>query len=128
MSFFLVPSQNSSTPLYPQSATSQGACFDSLLFSCFHLRLTFESIKEVGSASVLIHVIRSLNPSTNDPSSCTILLPNSNSTRNPYADFGLLDGIYSSASLNSSKAGCVATLSICSLVTCKPSYVLQMLL
>jgi hypothetical protein len=38
-------------PLYPQSATSKGACPYSLLFRCFHLKLTFESIKELGSAS-----------------------------------------------------------------------------
>ncbi len=53
LSFFLVPSQSSSTPLYPRSATSQGACPDSLLFRCFHFRLTFESIKELGSAPPL---------------------------------------------------------------------------
>jgi len=38
-------------PLYPQSDTNQGACPESLLFHCFRLRLTFESIKELGSAS-----------------------------------------------------------------------------
>jgi len=49
MSFFLVPSQNSNTPLYPQSAASQGACPNSLLFRCFHFILVFESIKELGA-------------------------------------------------------------------------------
>jgi hypothetical protein len=51
LSIFLVPSQSSSTPLYPLSAASQRACPNSLFFCCFHLRLTFESIKELGSAS-----------------------------------------------------------------------------
>jgi hypothetical protein len=72
---------------------------------------------------VLIYVIKSPNPSTYDPNSCTILLPNSNSTRNPSTDFGLLGGTCSSIGLNSSKAGYVAILSIYSLVTCRPSYV-----
>ncbi len=49
MSFFLVPSRSSSTPFYPQSVTSQGECLDSLLFCCFHFKLTFESFKEFGS-------------------------------------------------------------------------------
>jgi hypothetical protein len=38
--------------LLPQSATSQRTCLDSLLFCCFHFRLTFESIKGLGSASL----------------------------------------------------------------------------
>jgi hypothetical protein len=37
--------------LPPQSATSQGACPDSLLFHYFQFGFTFESIKELGSAS-----------------------------------------------------------------------------
>ncbi len=49
--FFLIPSRSSNTPLYPQSVVSQGACPNSSLFHCFHLRLTFESIKELGSTS-----------------------------------------------------------------------------
>jgi hypothetical protein len=49
MSFFLVPSWSFSTPFYPQSATSQEACFDSLFFCCFHFQLTFESIKKLGT-------------------------------------------------------------------------------
>jgi len=55
LSLFLVPSWSSNMPLYPQSATSQGACLDSLLFHCFHFKLTFESIKELGSASFLVN-------------------------------------------------------------------------
>jgi hypothetical protein len=38
-------------PFYLQSATSQGACPNSLLFNWFHLRFTFEFIKERGSVS-----------------------------------------------------------------------------
>jgi hypothetical protein len=51
LSFFLVPSWSSNTSFYPRSATSQGACPDSLFFHCFHFRLTFESIKEFESVS-----------------------------------------------------------------------------
>jgi hypothetical protein len=57
LSILLVPSRSSSTPLYPQSAMSQGACTNSSLFRCFHFRLTFESIKEVGSTSILKIII-----------------------------------------------------------------------
>ncbi len=53
LSFFLVPSRSSSTPLYPQNVASQKTCPNSFLFHYFHLRLTFESIKELGSASNL---------------------------------------------------------------------------
>jgi hypothetical protein len=52
LSLFLIPIPELQHALYPQSATSQGACPNSLLFCCFHLRLTFESIKEIGSASL----------------------------------------------------------------------------
>jgi hypothetical protein len=34
-------------PFTPQSVVSQGTCPNSLLFRCFHLKLTFESIKEL---------------------------------------------------------------------------------
>jgi hypothetical protein len=51
LSFFLVPSWSSSTPFYPQSVVSQGACLDSLPFRRFHFRFTFEFIKELGGAS-----------------------------------------------------------------------------
>jgi hypothetical protein len=51
LSFFLVPSQSSNMPLYPQSAVSQKVCPNSLLLRCFHFKLTFESIKELGNAS-----------------------------------------------------------------------------
>ncbi len=48
LSIFLVPSRSSSTPFYPQSVASQRACPNSLFFRCFHFKLTFESIKELG--------------------------------------------------------------------------------
>jgi hypothetical protein len=51
LSFFLVPSRSSSTPLYPQSATSQGACPQLLTLPMFCLIFTFESINELGGAS-----------------------------------------------------------------------------
>ncbi len=72
---------------------------------------------------VLVCVIGFLDPSINDPSSRTILLPNSNSNWNPFIDFGLLGGTCSSAGLNSSKAGHVTTFSFCSLIACRPSCV-----
>jgi len=53
LSFFLVTFRSCSTPFYFQNATSQGTCPNSLLFRCFHFILTFEFIKELGSASVL---------------------------------------------------------------------------
>jgi hypothetical protein len=37
LSFFLIPSWSCSTPLYPQSAASQGVCLDSFSFRCLHL-------------------------------------------------------------------------------------------
>jgi hypothetical protein len=57
LSFFLVPSRSSSTPLYPQSVVNQGACPNSMLFHCFQFRLTFESIKELGSASQYLTIM-----------------------------------------------------------------------
>ncbi len=52
LSFFLVPSRSSSTTLYPPKVLrAREHVSNSLLFCCFHLRLTFESIKELGSAS-----------------------------------------------------------------------------
>jgi len=38
----------------PQSAVSQGACPDSLLFRCLQSKLTFESIKVPGGASLYV--------------------------------------------------------------------------
>jgi hypothetical protein len=51
LSFFLVPSQSSNMPLYPQSVVNHGACLDSLFFSCFHFKLSIEPIKEPRSVS-----------------------------------------------------------------------------
>jgi hypothetical protein len=54
LSIFLVPSRSSNmplTPLRPPSTESQGVCPNFLFFWCFHLKLTFEIIEEVGSAS-----------------------------------------------------------------------------
>jgi hypothetical protein len=44
-------SQSSSTPFYPRNVVRQGMYPNCLLFRCVHLGLTFESIKELGSAS-----------------------------------------------------------------------------
>jgi len=69
-------------------------------------------------------VVGFLDPFVNDPNSYTILLPNSNSNGNPFANSSLLSGTYSFASLNFSKASCVVTLSVySSLVAYRPSYV-----
>jgi hypothetical protein len=54
LSLFLVPSRSSNTSFYPQSATNQGVCPNSLLFLCFQFRFTFESIKELGSTSFIV--------------------------------------------------------------------------
>ncbi len=51
LSFFVVSSRISSTPLYPQSVMNQGACLDYLFFRYFHFRFPFESIKELENAS-----------------------------------------------------------------------------
>jgi hypothetical protein len=53
LSFFLVPSQSFSTPLYPQSVAKERV--PSLLFRYFHYKLTFECSKELGSASLIEH-------------------------------------------------------------------------
>jgi len=72
---------------------------------------------------VLVYVVWSPYPSTNDPRSYTILLPISNSNGNPFVDSGLLGGTYSFTSLNFSKAGCMEIFSVCSSVACRPFYV-----
>jgi hypothetical protein len=61
LSFFLVPSRSSNTPLYPQSVANQGACPKSLLFHCFHFRLTSEFIKELGSVSLIVMPMQRLH-------------------------------------------------------------------
>jgi hypothetical protein len=72
---------------------------------------------------VLVYVVRSLDPSIDDPSSYTILLPSSNSNGNPFANFGLLGGTYNFVGLNFSKVGCVTTLFIYSSIAYRPSCV-----
>jgi hypothetical protein len=49
--FFLVPFRSSNMPFYPQSVASQGTCFDSVFFRCFHFMFAFKSIKELGTTS-----------------------------------------------------------------------------
>ncbi len=39
-------------PLYPQSVVNQGTYLDSLFFRCFQFKFTFESIEELGCASL----------------------------------------------------------------------------
>jgi len=56
--FFILPSpipelQHASTP---QSASSQGACFDSLFFHYFSFGLTSESIKETGVRHMVLEL------------------------------------------------------------------------
>ncbi len=72
---------------------------------------------------VLVYVIGSLDVSIDDPNSYTILLPNSNSNRNPSIDFTLLSGICNSVGLNFSKASCVTTLFVYSSIAYRPSYI-----
>jgi len=63
--FSLSPSQSSNMPFYPQSVASQGVCPNSLLFHCC-FKLTFKSIKELGSASTKVisrrHTWRTITP------------------------------------------------------------------
>jgi len=54
LSIFLIPSQSFSTPLYPRSAMNHRVCPNFILFRCFHPRLTFESLEEIGSVSLRI--------------------------------------------------------------------------
>ncbi len=103
-------------PSHPLQCWKLGAAPSSIYF-CFLTQLdSFESNKGLGGASfsidfgVLIYVIGSPYPFTNDPNSCTILLPGSNSNGNPFVDFGLLGNTYSFVGLNFSKVGCVTTL------------------
>jgi len=94
--------------------------------------ISFVFITYAGTSSinfgVLVYVVGSPNPSTDDPNSYTILLPSSNSNGNPSINSGLLGGTYSSIGLNFSKVGCVAILSICNLVAYRPSYVCMLLM
>jgi hypothetical protein len=70
----------------------------------------FASITSVATSStksgILVCVVGSLDPSTNDPNSYTILLPNINSNEIFFADSGLLGGTYGSASLTRPQVPC----------------------
>jgi hypothetical protein len=63
-------------PLHPRNVMSQGAYPNSSFFCCVHLKLTFESNKEVGSASVPFHdsilvlVISNLTNKSNQLNKC----------------------------------------------------------
>jgi hypothetical protein len=70
---------------------------------------------------VFFCVIGFLNPSTDDPNSCIIIFPNSNSNGNPFVDSGLLSGAYNFTHLNTAKASCVTTFSIYNSVAYRPS-------
>ncbi len=73
--------------------------------------------------SVLVYVIKFLDPSVDDPISCTILLLNSNSNGNPFADSSLLIGTYSSNGLKTSKEGYGSTPFVYNPVAYRPSCV-----
>ncbi len=81
------------------------------LSTCIIFATTFST-----NFGVLVYVIGFLNPFVDDPTSYTIILPNSNSNGNPFANFGILGGTCSFDGLNTSKACCVATLSIRDLI------------
>ncbi len=49
LSFFLVPSRSSSMPFNPPKCYEQGGMLQLLTLLLFHFRLTFESIKELGT-------------------------------------------------------------------------------
>jgi hypothetical protein len=65
---FLVPSQSSSTPLYPSKVLQAGECAQTLyFFVVFCLGLTFESLKELGvrhGLSFTTHINESWNRCT----------------------------------------------------------------
>jgi hypothetical protein len=69
---------------------------------------------------VLIYVIGFWDPYANDPISYTNFLPSPNSNSCPFINLGLIIGTCSSGGLNTTKKGYVSTLSIYSLVACKP--------
>ncbi len=88
----------------------------------FRVRITFVLISSI-DFGVLVCVIGFLDLFTNDPISCTNLLPNSNSNGNLFLDPNLLIGTCSSNGLNFTKEGYISTLSICNLIAYRPSYV-----
>jgi hypothetical protein len=50
---FLVPSRSSNPPLYPSKGCKLGSVLRLLLFCCFLLGLTFESLEELGVRHVM---------------------------------------------------------------------------
>ncbi len=79
--------------------------------AAFSTFITFVATSSI-NFGVLVYVIGSIDLSIDDPSSYTIIFPSLNSNGNPFVDSGLLGGTSSSTSLNFSKVGCIATLSI----------------
>jgi len=53
LSFFLVPSQSSSTPLYPQSAANQGVCPTPYFFVVFSLNSRLSPLRSLGVRHIL---------------------------------------------------------------------------
>jgi len=72
---------------------------------------------------VLVYVVGFLDPSTNDPISCTNMLPSPNSNGNPFVDLGLLIGTCTYNGLNTAKEGCVSILFVYNPIACRPSCV-----
>ncbi len=72
---------------------------------------------------VLVCVTRFLDPSVDDPISCTNMLINLNSNGNPCVDPSLLIDNYVSDGLNSTKEGSISTILICNPIACRPSFV-----
>jgi hypothetical protein len=63
---FIVPSWNSNTPLYPWSATSQGACPNSFSFHCFrHWTCNWIHQRAWGCVSIFLTVRKASVESTN---------------------------------------------------------------
>jgi len=61
-----------------------------------------------------------LDPSFEDPNSCTILLPSPNSNGCPSIDLGLLDCTYIFSGLNTAEGGSIPILSLCNSLACGP--------
>jgi hypothetical protein len=70
--------------------------------------------------NVLVYVVGFLDPSFEDPNSCTILFPSPNSNGCPSIDLGLLDCTYIFSGLNTAKGGSIPILSLCNSLACGP--------
>ncbi len=66
LSLFLAPSQSSNTFFYPQSVSKPKSVLNFLVFCCFQFGLTFESIQELGGASVVLPIGKMVEVSTTD--------------------------------------------------------------